>query len=180
MPLYFIPATGWVEAVPVKGRTNTDTLRAFQQVFGDLKDVNSFAMDVGRRYAPRGIREMYCDKAREFISVCKRVGIPVEHSTLGMPRTNAIAESKVKLVLHGARVALRQAGLNAKFWPYACRHFCHSRRMMLLLGMVRSMLSRSPMMILSTLHSCSMKMAISSGLTMAMKLRRASILPFEK
>ncbi|CAE7222918.1 GABBR2 [Symbiodinium sp. CCMP2592] len=44
-----------------------------------------------------------------------------------MPRTNAIAESKVKLVLHGARVALRQAGLSAKFWPYACKHFCHAR-----------------------------------------------------
>ncbi|CAE7291950.1 JNK [Symbiodinium sp. CCMP2592] len=110
-----------------KGRTNADTLRAFQQVFGDLKDVNSFSMDVERRYAPSAIREIYCDKAREFISTCKRVGISVKHSTPGMPRTNAIAESKVKLVLHGARVALRQAGLSAKFWPYACKHFCHAR-----------------------------------------------------
>ncbi|CAE7201943.1 GABBR2 [Symbiodinium sp. CCMP2592] len=96
-----------------KGRTNADTLRAFQQVFGDLQDVNSFSMDVERRYAPSAIREIYCDKAREFISTCKRVGISVKHSTPGMPRTNAIAESKVKLVLHGARVALRQAGQSA-------------------------------------------------------------------
>ncbi|CAE7343555.1 JNK [Symbiodinium sp. CCMP2592] len=110
-----------------KGRTNADTLRAFQQVFGDLQDVNSFSMDVERRYAPSAIREIYCDKAREFISTCKRVGISVKHSTPGMPRTNAIAESKVKLVLHGAQVALRQAGLSAKFWPYACKHFCHAR-----------------------------------------------------
>ncbi|CAE7806513.1 JNK [Symbiodinium sp. CCMP2592] len=110
-----------------KGRTNADTLRAFQQVFGDLQDVNSFSMDVERRYAPSAIREIYCDKAREFISTCKRVGISVKHSTPGMPRTNAIAESKVKLVLHGARVALRQAGLSAKFWPCACKHFCHAR-----------------------------------------------------
>ncbi|CAE7710354.1 JNK [Symbiodinium sp. CCMP2592] len=121
--VFYDLATEWLESVPVKGRTNADTLRTF----GDLKDVNSFSMDVERRYAPSEIREIYCDKAREFISTCKKVGISVKHSTPGMPRTNAIAESKVKLVLHGARVALRQAGLSAKFWPYASKHFCHAR-----------------------------------------------------
>ena len=30
-------------------------------------------------------------------------------------------------MLHGARVALRQAVLSAKFWPHACKHFCHAR-----------------------------------------------------
>ncbi|CAE7775556.1 JNK [Symbiodinium sp. CCMP2592] len=125
--VFYDLATEWLESVPVKGRTNADTLRAFQQVFGDLRDVNSCSMDVERRYAPSAIREIYCDKAREFISTCEKVGISVKHSTPGMPRTNAIAESKVKLVLHGARVALRQAGLSAKFWPYACKHFCHAR-----------------------------------------------------
>ena len=108
--VFYDLATGWLEAVPVKGRTNSDTLRAFQQMFGQLDDVNAFSMDTERRYAPpEVVREIYCDKAREFISVCKRVGISVAHSTPGMPRTNAIAESKVKLVLHGARVALRQS-----------------------------------------------------------------------
>ncbi|CAE7345631.1 unnamed protein product [Symbiodinium sp. CCMP2592] len=38
-----------------------------KKVFGDLHDVNSFSMDVERRYAPSAIREIYCDKAREFI-----------------------------------------------------------------------------------------------------------------
>ena len=123
--VFYDLATGWLEAVPV--RTNSDTLRAFQQMFGRLEDVNAFSTDVERRYAPPEVREIYCDKAREFISVCKRLGTSVAHSTPGMPRTNAIVESKVKLVLHGARVALRQAGLSAKFWPYACRHFCHAR-----------------------------------------------------
>ncbi|CAE7242242.1 JNK [Symbiodinium sp. CCMP2592] len=108
--------------VPDKGKPQSPP-----DVFGDLRDVNSCSMDVERRYAPSAIREIYCDKAREFISTCKKVGISVKHSTPGMPRTNAIAESKVKLVLHGARVALRQAGLSAKFWPYACKHFCHAR-----------------------------------------------------
>ena len=98
--VFYDLATGWLEAVPVKGRTNSDTLRAFQQMFGQLDDVNAFSMDTERRYAPPGVREIYCDKAREFISVCKRIGISVKHSTPGMPRTNAIAESRVKLVLH--------------------------------------------------------------------------------
>ena len=126
--VFYDLATGWLESVPVKSRTNTETLRVFEQVFGELRDVNTFSMDVERRYAPSQMREVYCDKAREFISVRKKVGIPVMRSTPGMPRTNAVAESKVKLVLHGARVALRQAGLEAKFWPYAgCRHFCLAR-----------------------------------------------------
>ncbi|CAE6971381.1 unnamed protein product, partial [Symbiodinium sp. CCMP2592] len=70
--VFYDLATEWLESVPVKGRTNADTLRAFQQVFGDLRDVNSFSMDVERRYAPSAIRESYCDKAREFISTCKK------------------------------------------------------------------------------------------------------------
>ena len=91
--VFYDLATSWLEAVPVKGRTNSDTLRTFQQMFGRLDDLNAFSMDVERRYAPPEIREIYCDKAREFISVCKRVGISVAHSTPGMPRTNAIVES---------------------------------------------------------------------------------------
>ena len=116
--------TGWIDAVPVKNRTNAETLRAFREVIGDLKEVNSFSFDTEREYAPPSVQEMYCDKAREFVSTCRNVGIKVTHSTPGMPRTNAMAEAKVKLVLQGARVALRQAGLEAKFWPYAVRHFC--------------------------------------------------------
>ena len=116
--------TGWLDAIPVKSRTNAETLRAFCEVIGDLKEVNSFSFDTEREYAPPAVQEMYCDKAREFISTCRNVGIKVSHSTPGMPRTNAMAEAKVKLVLQGARVALRQAGLEAKFWPYAVRHFC--------------------------------------------------------
>ena len=116
--------TGWLDAVPVKSRTNAETLRAFREVIGDLKEVNSFSFDTEREYAPPAVQEMYCDKAREFVSTCRNVGIKVSHSTPGMPRTNAMAEAKVKLVLQGARVALREAGLEAKFWPYAVRHFC--------------------------------------------------------
>ena len=41
-----------------------------------------------------------------------------------MPRTNGIAENKVKEIIRGARVLLRQAGLEAKWWPYAVRTYC--------------------------------------------------------
>eukprot|EP00439_Symbiodinium_sp_Y106_P074569 s3106_g14.t1 len=47
--VFYDLATGWLEAVPVKGRTNSDTLRAFQQMFGQLDDVNAFSMDTERR-----------------------------------------------------------------------------------------------------------------------------------
>ena len=46
-----------------------------------------------------------------------------------MPRTNGIAESRVKEVLSGARVLLRQAGLEAKWWPYAVRAYCIHKNM---------------------------------------------------
>ena len=44
--------TGWIDAVPVKNRTNAETLRAFREVIGDLKEVNSFSFDTEREYAP--------------------------------------------------------------------------------------------------------------------------------
>ena len=56
--------TGWLDAVPVKNRTNAETLRAFREVIGDLKEVNSFSFDTEREYAPPSVQEMYCDKAR--------------------------------------------------------------------------------------------------------------------
>ena len=39
-------------------------------------------------------------------------------------RLNGIAENKVKEIIRGARVLLRQAGLEAKWWPYAVRTYC--------------------------------------------------------
>ena len=42
--VFYDLATEWIETVPVKGRTNADKLRAFHQVSGNLKDVNSFIL----------------------------------------------------------------------------------------------------------------------------------------
>ena len=44
-----------------------------------------------------------------------------------MPKTNGVIENKVKLVLHGARVLLRQAGFEPRWWPFAVRHFSMAR-----------------------------------------------------
>ena len=44
-----------------------------------------------------------------------------------MPKTNGLIENKVKLVLHGARVLLRQAGFEPRWWPFAVRHFSMAR-----------------------------------------------------
>ena len=41
-----------------------------------------------------------------------------------MPRTNGIAENKVKEVIRGAGMLLCQAGLEAKRWPHAVRAYC--------------------------------------------------------
>ena len=49
--------TGWIDAVPVKNRTNAETLRAFREVIGDLKEVNSFSFDTEREYAPPSVQE---------------------------------------------------------------------------------------------------------------------------
>ena len=98
--VFFDFATHWLDAIPVKNRTNAETLNAFRQVIGDMSPVNTFSLDLDREYVPPNVREVYCDKAREFVSTCRNIGIKVEHSTPGMPpRTNAIAESRVKLVL---------------------------------------------------------------------------------
>ena len=126
--VFFDFATHWLDAVPVKNRTNAETLNAFRPVIGEMSPVNTFSLDMDCEHAPPAVREVYCEKAREFVSTCRNVGIKVEHSTPGMPRTNAISESKVKLVLQGTRAALRQAGLEAWYWPYACRHFYFAKK----------------------------------------------------
>ena len=125
--VFFDFATHWLDAITVKNRTNAETLNAFRQVISELSPTNTFSLDLGREYVPLNVREVYCDKAGEFVSTCRNIGIKGEHSTPGMPRTNAIAESRVKLVLQGTRAALRQAGLEAWYWPYACRHFCFAK-----------------------------------------------------
>jgi hypothetical protein len=59
------------------------------------------------------------------VSAATKLGWTYDTSTPGMPRTNAIAESKVKLIVNGSRCLLLQAGLPSKFWPFAVQAFCN-------------------------------------------------------
>ena len=106
--VFFDLATGWIDCIPVKPRHTDETVRAITQFQGP----ESY------------IKQLYTDQAPEFDKACGKVGTCNATSTPGMPRTNGIAECKVKEVIRGARVLLRQAGLEAKWWPYAVRAYC--------------------------------------------------------
>jgi hypothetical protein len=100
--------TKWIDCICTKSRNETDTVAAFKEYAGSKAVV----------------KEFYSDKGAELISSAKILGWTHATATPGMPRTNSIAESKVKLVLNGARCLLAQAGLQARFWPFAVRCFC--------------------------------------------------------
>jgi hypothetical protein len=102
-------ATGWVSCFPVNSRSEEDTLQAFRDFVGTKDKVLSF----------------YSDGAPEIMACAKTMLWTSDTSTPGMPRTNAIAESKVKLVINGSRSLLLQAGLPSRFWPYAAQAFCN-------------------------------------------------------
>ena len=70
---------------------------------------------------------MYSDQAPELKNAVTTLGALHRLSTPGMPKTNGPIENKVKLVLHGARVLLRQAGFEPRWWPFAVRHFSMAR-----------------------------------------------------
>ena len=73
------------------------------------------------------IKMMHTDQAKELVSACKELRWIHEWSTPGRPKTNGIIENKVKLVFRGACVLLRQAGLEARWWPYATKYFAVAR-----------------------------------------------------
>ena len=99
--------TGWTSCHPVTSRSEEDTLFAFREFVGPKDKILSF----------------YSDGAPEIMSCAKTMLWTSDTSTPGMPRTNAIAESKVKLVINGSRSLLLQAGLPSRFWHYAAKHF---------------------------------------------------------
>ena len=101
-------ATGWIDCIPVKSRHTDETVKAITQFQGPETH----------------IKQIYTDQAPEFEKACGKVGIRNATSTPGMVRTNGIAENKIKEVIRRARVSLRQAGLEAKWWPHAVRAYC--------------------------------------------------------
>ena len=59
---------------------------------------------------------------------------PHNESLTGVKETNGLAENAVKRVLSGIQGCLLQAGLEDKWWTYACRYFCFARRAKILEG----------------------------------------------
>ena len=104
-------ATDYHDCIPCKNRSDSVTQWVFRHFIGPNDDVK--------------LKRFYSDRAPELINAAKIFSACDDHSTPGMPRTNGIAENKVKLVLRGARALLRQAGLPAKYWTFACRAFCY-------------------------------------------------------
>ena len=95
--------------LPVQSRSRSKTLEAFRRFAGG-----------------QTLKLVYSDQAPELKAVTA-LGALHRLSTQGMPKTNGVIENKVKLVLHGARVLLRQAGFEPRWWPFAVRHFAMAR-----------------------------------------------------
>ncbi|CAE6922243.1 RE2 [Symbiodinium natans] len=102
--------TQWIHCTPVKSRGTDEFVRAINEFRG-----------------PDMVVHLYADGAGEFSKACDVIGTCRATSTPGLPRTNSIAELKVKEVIYGGRVLLRQAGLEPKWWPYAVQTFCFHR-----------------------------------------------------
>ena len=103
-------ATSWIDVMPVISRPGANTFDALNRFAGPHND----------------IKMVHTDQAKELVSACKQLRCVHEWSTPGMPKTSII-KNKVKLVLHGARVVLRQAGLEARRWPHAAKHYASAR-----------------------------------------------------
>ena len=65
-----------------------------------------------------------CDNAPELGAAAKQMVWATLFSIPHVHATNLLAENRVKFVTYGARSALQQAGLSARWWPYALRYFC--------------------------------------------------------
>ena len=94
----------------MKSRKEGDTDWAFRHYIGPTETLK--------------LKRVYCDRAPELINAARKYSSCDDYSIPGDPRSNGVAENKVKLVLRGARALLRQAGLPSKYWVFAVRAFC--------------------------------------------------------
>ena len=89
--VFYDLATEDLEVLPVQSRPRSNTLEAFRRFAGG-----------------QTLKLVYSDQAPELKNAVTTLGALHRLSTPGMPKTNGLIENKVKLVLHGARVLLRQ------------------------------------------------------------------------
>ena len=105
--VFFDLATDYLDVIPVQTRSRANTREAFRRFAGG-----------------QTLKLVYSNQLKEAVNA---IGATHRLSTPGMPKTNGLIENKVKLVLHGARVLLRQAGFEPRWWPFAVRHFAMAR-----------------------------------------------------
>ena len=96
-----------IDAFPAKSQNADETHTALQHFRGKTY------VDV-----------VYSDNSREIKQAVRWLGFARRTSIPGIPANNALAESRVKIVVYGIRTTLANAGLPAAFWPYAARHLC--------------------------------------------------------
>ena len=72
------------------------------------------------------VTQFYSDDSGEIAVAARQLGWSHPRSAPYKHQSNGRAEQCVKRVKRGARVLLLQAGLTAKWWPYATRHWAHS------------------------------------------------------
>ena len=65
---------------------------------------------------------VYSENSREIRKAVQWLGIPHRCSVPGSPATNALAESRVNIVVYGTRTSRACAGLPSAFWPYAAQN----------------------------------------------------------
>ena len=97
-------------------------------IWGKLSGCDSDDLDgSGGTFWLQTLKLVFSDQAPELKNAVTTLGALHRLFTPGMPKTNGLIENKVRLVLHGARVLLRQAGFEPRWWPFAVRHFSMAR-----------------------------------------------------
>ena len=100
--------TGIIGAYPSDRMTKDDVVRAVKQFIGAKK-----------------VRQAYSDHAPQFIEAMNEMKIPIDHSLLGRPQTNSIAERTNQFILTATSTCLLEAGLPPCFWRTAILCVCH-------------------------------------------------------
>jgi hypothetical protein len=107
MVLYDV-GTGYLDCFPTNTKSTAEAIQALQNFLGPRQPVGLF----------------HSDAARELFAAAKAIGLCKSSSPPARPEGNGLAESKVRKVLEGTRTIMEHAGMDPKYWSFACKHFC--------------------------------------------------------
>ena len=100
-------ATGYLDAYPMVNKDEESVGAAMSDFVGN-QEVSHF----------------YSDGGRELIKAAKSLAWRCDTSTPHRPKSNGVAEEKVKRVLYTSRAILENAGLELLYWPFAVKAAC--------------------------------------------------------